>query len=729
MKKLLYVLLTLVFILVNIFGYSLMSNKQLTSVLYPKYQIVHFDYSKATSNIENAKLIDHLVKFSKDTKINISQYNFLSESDLNIYSTNIKDDSRIHIETGELPKSNQYISNENIDDSTTKQSGIFSLPLSKWKIRFYDIQQVKNVGLGNEFYIIGAEKEIVNAFIKEFSIYGNISLLHEKVSSLELMNIPLLMVVIFSFVLFFIGMFYFLVSNRKALLLEQLWGYSESLILFSVPKRFLRFCITLQCLILFGYIIFIICFKQTYFLLDYIMMFTLTNIVTIIILLLFTLFGTWLIQKFNDSSLNVKGKLPFERIQLMSAILKALIAIILFSLISFSLSNYYQLSKKVDSFRYWNETKDVFKVQVGNLDDDIDSNLEKDRELNDRLFTFYKEIESNNNAFLMESENFNVMNYDVKGNPIYSYTLNAFGEEEIYSPHGRKVTINKNYLNVNAIKSSNGIPIEIQVKDDKDILNILVPEQFRDRENQIVESYKEWFYFQKVEVDNIYNEELGFPLNKKKIDDLKINIIYTKPGQDYFTFDSFTGNSQNKIRDPIAVIYNESVDTSNIGAYTTTSLFYLDTSQGRAYENILPSITKAKVPEIKNAISVYSEANEEIVKQQWLLFQQVVGLILTIIFSAILFLSFIWAYYSANVYQLSLRYVFGYSYWKRNKKIILFTVISNILSGLLVYFVFSVTLVLVIIGCVLIIELVVINIIGNNLNQKNMKKVLKGDHV
>ncbi|PGU93679.1 DUF1430 domain-containing protein [Bacillus thuringiensis] len=728
MKKILYVLLTLVLISVNLFGYFLMSNKQLYDFLYTNNQLIHIDYSKAEKEIKDNELLEHMIKFSNDKKISIFQYKFQSEIDLNIYSTNIKNNPNIHLESGQIPMGTDYLSNENLDSNNNNLSGIFSFPLSNWKIHIYDMQQIHNVGLGDEFYLNGANKEIINNFIKEFSRYGEISLINENINSLVLINISLLMVVIFSFVIFFIGLFYFLIQNRKKMLLQQIWGYSTWLVLFSVPKIFLRFFILIISLLLLGMAVFILAFNQTYFVIDYIIMFVLTNVITIFILLLFTMVVTWFIKKFNNDVVNIKGKLPFRKIQWISAILKVVVSIILFGVISSSLINFDHLSKKIEGLKYWNQTQDVFRIQVGRLNDDINNNLKLDRDLNNRLFDLYKEIELNNKAFLMVSDNFHIVNDD-NGKSVYSYTRNISDESKIYSPKGRNVIINKNYLDVNPIKGINRMSIHDQIQNDENILNILVPEQFKKLENRIVASYKQWFYFQKVHVNNIYNQELGYSLNQTTMDDLTINIIYTKPEQNYFTFKSDTGDSKNRIKDPIAIIYNESLDTSTIGSYATTSLFFIDKSKGNAFENILTTLNKTHVTEVNNVLSVYNEANDQIVKQQWLLFQQIIGLIITIIFSVILFGAFIWAYYNANVYQLNLKYLFGYSYWKRNKSIVLVTLISNVIAGLLVYLFYGVTIVFLVVILFLIIDLVVINTLSNYLNKKNINKVLKGDHI
>ncbi len=53
----------------------------------------------------------------------------------------------------------------------------------------------------------------------------------------------------------------------------------------------------------------------------------------------------------------------------------------------------------MDSLHYWEHTQNIFKVEVGPLSEDIDNNLKLDRDLNNRLFNFYKKLESNNDGF------------------------------------------------------------------------------------------------------------------------------------------------------------------------------------------------------------------------------------------------------------------------------------------------------------------------------------------
>ncbi len=84
----------------------------------------------------------------------------------------------------------------------------------------------------------------------------------------------------------------------------------------------------------------------------------------------------------------------------------------------------------------------------------------------------------------MKSNNFNVVNY-VDNKPIYSYKYNVNDKKEIYSPQGRSVTINRNYLNVNPIKTINGENVTSQIDDSKNTLNVLVPIKFKRWKKQL----------------------------------------------------------------------------------------------------------------------------------------------------------------------------------------------------------------------------------------------------
>jgi putative ABC transport system permease protein len=292
------------------------------------------------------------------------------------------------------------------------------------------------------------------------------------------------------------------------------------------------------------------------------------------------------------------------------------------------------------------------------------------------------------------------------------------------------IVINENYLDVNPIRTLNEVDIREQIKQDRYTLNLLVPEQFKYLENEIIEAYRNEFYFQKVYITNMFNEEVGEPLVEGiTLDDLTVHLIYAEEGQSYFSFNRYYGGPSNTFYDPIAMILpGESADTSFVAAFVTTSLYFYDSS-GQAYEAILPTITESEVVEINHVVSIYDEASQEIVLLQQQLFYQLIEVVLMIIFSLLMFGLFIWAYYQTNRYQLNLKYLFGYSFWGRHQLLVFLTLFSNLIAGRLVVLIFGAnpSTVWWFIGGFFVIDLAMTKILSAYLSKRNILRVLKGD--
>lgn len=90
--------------------------------------------------------------------------------------------------------------------------------------------------------------------------------------------------------------------------------------------------------------------------------------------------------------------------------------------------------------------------------------------------------------------------------------------------------------------------------DDENILDILVPEKYKNDDRLITTIYQEFMYFNNVEVENIYNEELNQKINEKKESDFTINIIYVPNDTKYNVYNPKI--EHNNIQDCIAIVIN-----------------------------------------------------------------------------------------------------------------------------------------------------------------------------
>lgn len=732
MKKTLFLTLFLVIILTNINVFAFAFQIQQLSFLHSR-PAVAIEYSQYLEE-EYVDIWVALKSFSDKYNVNIMQYVYLNDKELNIYATDITYDSSIVMTAGEKPASDCYISNKKDFTSKTRQIGTFSFPLSNQTLHIYDFEQIRNMGLGDTFYFSDTDPTTITAFKKEFSVYGKLvdaSVSYNKFPFLDrtLAIINFCSILGFGFV---VGLVF--VEKRKELIIKSLWGYTarriETLLL-SVFCRYGCVILTIMFSLLFA---FCTLFNQMNYFKLYVLIFALANFILSVVLVIIIILVGGFILRMNGCLPGTKEKLPYKQIALVSAFLKGIVCLIVFSAIASSIGHYYQLKQKTDDFEFWDKTKNTYRIIVGYIPNSKMVDMEFERALNNRSLDFYRELVTQKNAFLMNSKWFTVISYD-EGKPVYIYTKNYpdsknfLDDESRYSPYGRCVVINKNYLKENLIESSNGCSILDQMKNEEDTLDILVPEQYKKFESKIVESFLEYFYFKKVEVDNIYNKELQLPINKKNMKDLKINPIYVKTGQSYFTFNCHTGDDNNMIKDPIAILYNESVDTSETFANLTSSVYYKDVSSSRAYENITNILRNTDMREIRTVRSVYSEANDVIIKLRNLLYRQMIELFFSIIGSTVLLSMFIWAYHHLYLRNVTIKYIMGYSFCRRNRHLIIVTLSTNIIAGVCALFLFHVKVILIFVLIITLIDMYVTYVLGNRFCRNNVNKIIKGDFI
>ncbi|WP_375005439.1 DUF1430 domain-containing protein [Bacillus velezensis] len=721
MKKTIYILFILVLLSMNMSSYHYTLNKQIYYTLFSNKEALIINY---TSEFKSEDFVKRLVAFSKENKVNISQYNFLDEKSLNIYSTNSENEPSIH-------NGNKIVSNFLRGHSEQKMIGSITFPLSTWKIRYFDFNQIKNIGIGSKFYISSKDDKVLKKAQNLFADYGEVSFDDITENTAFMFNKTLLMLVLLSMLILFIGVLYFVIKNRKRLLLQKLWGYSKVKTLLSYPAMFLK---PLIIIIFCGAIIVALLafsFSLNDWLAAYLRIYIRNAVIGALIMMVYTIMVTLVLYNNSDISGSIKGSIPIKKFQWLSVGFKIVITILLFNIVAFSLSNLFDLKQQLDNQSYWKKTQNTYKTSFAYTGIDY-SDLKLDREKNVKVRALYHQLEKHKNAFVIDAHNYAVLRKDGK-KPVYFYTLNTTKKNEIYSPSGRSIIISPNYLKVNPIIGANGEAIsQKQLRVDSNTLNLLVPQKYEKYKEKIIAAYRDHFFFDKVELDNMYNKEINQPLNTLKKDELKINIIYTKNRQEYFTFNSEFGDAGNKnnIVDPIAEIFTDNVDPSVIGAYSTSSLFFSDSSKGMAYDRIVPYLEKTNTRDlIDSSISVYQELSDGIARIQNQFLQNLIGLTITVILSIAFLVAYIWSYYSANAYRLYLKELFGYSYWARNKNLIIFSLLTNCLIGLgcsIYYKIFELTI---FIALFIVIELLILYFLSVYLNKKNMHKILKGDRI
>lgn len=726
MKKLREIIFLFFLITINIISLQVYNVVKTHNSLYSDK--VEIDIKNYKEDIDFDKIFRDISDISKKYNINISQYINNSDRSIYIFSTNPKNDKEFKLEKGEFPKNNssQYVSNKFEKDNI----GVLKIPSNIIYIRIYSFDQIKNWGLDQKFIISNLQKEDYNDVINTFNGFGDIEINYGENNifwGYLLNNNPELIVCfIISFLVLLLMITYYLISSKKLIAIKDIFGHSK----ISVIKR-LIYPLILEFVICDVISVSIICLynyisNRKSINIEFILM---TIVLLLVLLLGIVLYSILLFNliyetiKLKDILRGKGDKINLNRLINLNKLILFTIIIFIGVLINY---NYYLLKNRLNTLDYWNKTQNIYKIFMSHVPD-MD-NLSEGRSQNESLKNLYKKLEKNKQAFIIDSENYGVIN----GSYIYEKAIES-GRFE-YGADGKCITIDINYLKQNPIKPYNtNKSIKYLVDNNKNTLNLLVPYKYKSLEKQIYDSYLDTFYLQKVRVDNLYREYMNLPKNKISKDDLKINIIYVNNNQEYFTFSSDLGDTQNKncIIDPITIIYTDNVDSSYIAKWMSNDMYFVDKSEGNAYLDIAKYFKETNTENMmqKFVKSIYLEANEEIITLQSrinnLVFILIILLVVTMFFS----LTCISLFYKNNSYKIYLKTLLGYSMINNNLKIIYTITIINsiaILLNLLLNFTYLKLILFIGVG-VTIFEILLISIFSIYLSKQNINKIIKGE--
>ena len=215
---------------------------------------------------------------------------------------------------------------------------------------------------------------------------------------------------------------------------------------------------------------------------------------------------------------------------------------------------------------------------------------EKYLEIAERSQMLFSLLEENADAFVMNADNYLDIHHD--GTPLY--TMNEHNYPVEIAPNGQSIQVSRNYFYFNPIETVDGSDLIEQIIYDDMTLNVLVPEKYQEMEDQIIEAYRSDFYFQKVVAENDYNEMAGIDIRSDiREEDLIINIIYVKDGQQYFTYrkDCAT-DTDNWITDPVVQIYTSNIHCNYAHSFMSQWVYFSsdgDTAE-MAFEDIRPYV-------------------------------------------------------------------------------------------------------------------------------------------
>ncbi|MBW4829654.1 MAG: DUF1430 domain-containing protein [Clostridiaceae bacterium] len=665
MKKKLVGIIIILIILMNIFSFIHINKNLVNNLLFDK-TIVTFVFNEKSNLDEN--FLNEIGDFSKEKDIEIAQYSFLSGKKIDIYST----------------MENRY-------------KGMLFIPnlIFNKDIKVHNFKAVYNVGFKNLFYIDTKDKDVINEFAKDFNKYGIIydlgskyegdeSFFNNFIKYIDVNFVSVLILLLFIFVL--IILFYYL-NNKKDYLIYELWGYSKIQIYCILNKILYKtlFITIFACNLVMIGIIYI--FNLTSMLFKFIPITIVLNLVVVLLLFLFSV----ILFALSFANLNNKDeKKRLSKIRFIASLSKFCLILLIILLFKNFSNEKSILKKNQDSLGLWENTENLFNICA--MYSPIYEDLALEGEHNDKVLKVYKDLSRLNKVFIINSINFersrilNPYNEEID----YTYKGNIKNKEDLYSPHGRNIMVDKNYLKRHLIKTSfdkKNVLDKIDYNDD--VLNVLVPQKLKKHENTIKKTYREWFYFQKVHVSNMYKEASNQKLSKKKIDDLKINLIYIQNNQAYFTYNSNAGDYLNMVKDPIVTVYTENVDNSILASTLGGAIFLESKNEYSALEEIKNITQRYNVYELNAILSVYDKKGQEISQIEDKIDRLMLNIIIVSVILTLLMIVITYVYYKSYISKIIIKSLYGYNFITTYKDLLLSNLFMYILVFLLLIIVYK----------------------------------------
>jgi len=415
----------------------------------------------------------------------------------------------------------------------------------------------------------------------------------------------------------------------------------------------------------------------------------------------------------------IKGHKSYRFIQACNHGLKIIFTMFFLVSVYFTIDNLATVNERLQAMPYWEKTQDVYRIAVvnqGKMD-----NREIERQIDERKVNFFDYIVQAHSAFIMHSENIRWLEIG-----FYPYADMENAPSMELSPRGYRIDISPNFLTFNPITAVNGIDIYEQIIWNNNVRNILVPKHLMPYEDEIVSLHLEDFYFQGINLENMYNDELNRPANETPKSDLSINIIYVENGQYYHSLDPRVGvELGGRILDPIAVIYTGNVDISFLGAMFTSSLYFI-TSSINAYEEILPMLLEYQLGSTIQHVSPIYDYNAQVVRD---LNEMVVSLmtflIILVISTIAVTYNLIANYFEANKFKLTIKRNFGYNSLKRNQTFV-YTFLAYSIPIVVIASLFLGGIVLGIGIGIILIDTIIALAFENRLIKKSFSEIMKG---
>lgn len=731
MKKIIVTILTLSYLVISFIYLQIYGINELESIYTKNVESINvIDWEK---DLDNERKLSQIEDLSKDENINIYKvvYNQRNNSDkviIDVYTTvvdenalkekfNIKYDDSIE----KLFLNGGYLSSKN---------GEVELFNSNLEVRIKSLLEAKNENIIGQYLIQASDKNKVQNIKMNFvetlkftlqdnsNESANINNGNNLLNNVEAKYIILLSIVIIAILLAFI---YYIVFRYKEFAIKKMLGYSDGKIIFKelLKESLIMHCSTLigSSLILLIYLYFYNNLKCT---IDF---FSKLMIISIIFSLILLSVEIVIFLNVDNIKINamLKNKKPIGVIQFLNYITKIVFSVTLVTIIVSLASNFSALMNENKNLNKWKNTNEYVYFLISYKYRDTDM-TDWEFKIDEKCKSLFKEYNDKGGLLIKPSD--------------YILYNQFFTEEELknrkeYDPNtGNVLQVNSEYLRQNPIYDVNNKQVSIE-DEYGDYLIILVPEKYKEIEDELLESYKEWYEFKRFFSEDSYNEYMNIEVEDHP--EVKIEIIYTKNGQESFLYDPLLEvENQNLVTDAIHIIINsENIGADNFSNYVSSQRFFakVDGSlEGEALFKVSDVIEELNMEKIiLEAYTLYSTVDSYIYELQNEIKDYVTSMIIVLILELLLTIYMVINYIQRNNYINAIKKINGYSYIGRHNKFILLTIamwVSILVFGYLLGMVSLIGIIQIIIPITLL-ELLIVYVVLKNIEDSEILSVLK----
>ncbi|MCZ0704573.1 bacteriocin-associated integral membrane protein [Natronobacillus azotifigens] len=477
----------------------------------------------------------------------------------------------------------------------------------------------------------------------------------ERIISQEVFDI--LIFILFFLVIMFLTFLYDLISQTKAISVMKLNGHPRIFISYQVFIKFFSINFLVSQILIVPFLFFI---KDNSF--AFVYKVYLTNFLLYFSLLCVLTFISYVYTSMIKTTYCINGKKPIGVITFLNSIFKLIVSTIIIVIVVSIISDLTLIQQKQAALNNWAETADLGVFHPVKSGEDAALIRAGEYPLDIPSYFMYPELNQKFEAIYINSD---------------LYTTDSL-EVNLGNDYIKSITVNPNYLINYPLYDSEGQQIEINESMEETVF--LVPEQYRDKEEQ----NKDYFGSARERFHRLH-QELYQQNNKHK--SKEVTFIYTKTGQEVFSLNTnVMPNHYNIIVDPIIQVITESNALVPDTFYTSTSnqtLFIrlIETDTEKTYEKLLPILQEYSLDDnfpylIRINDLILSEINtlkEEIYVTITILLSLILLLVITLI-------QYIYLIFQRHRYEFFVKKTFGQSFLNKYHKILLVSIFINIIE-------------------------------------------------